>query len=80
MDIHLVVFIRCTTSELRNRSVFVEAAQFSRWECSISIVCDETAQDLYVTCSPPERRRPRDNMCHSWSYFYWAWRRKYGDP
>lgn len=81
MHVLTVAYLHCTLQELSNRTVFEEAAKFTRWECTVYIRCDDTGQDLQVNCTPPASKPVgviTPAHCWGWRYFYDHWVRKHG--
>lgn len=71
MKTHLVVFISCTPAEVRNFNVFERAAEFSRYECSVEIRCED-GRELHCTCDPV------GPTCWGWQSFKSQWEKKHG--
>lgn len=71
METHLVVYISCTTTELRNRSVFERAAEFTRYSCTIEIHCED-GRSIHAECTPDGA------SCWGWRYFKNKWEQTHG--
>ena len=71
MKTHLVIYISCTLTELKNFVPFERAAEFTRYECTVEIHC-ETGKHLYVNCSPV------GPTCWGWRYFRDEWVKRHG--
>lgn len=71
MQTHLVVYISCTEAELRNYCPFERAAEFTRYPCTIEIVCSD-GRSLTKECTP------EGATCWGWRYFKDAWQERHG--
>lgn len=77
MEVTTVAFVHCTQAELRSRAVFEEAARFTRWECIVTIRCDDTGEEMQYSCTPPANATA-GVPCFGWRHFYENWIRRFG--
>lgn len=72
MHTSVIVTIDCSEMDLRDYRVFERAAEFSRYQSSITIRCSN-GQEITVHCNIL-----KGDVCWGWRYFKTAWERKYG--